>query len=61
MGKPPNLIEVPDRPPEIDREKELEEHGARPGATKAVYIVIVVVTILLFVLVTFALHKPAGE
>jgi hypothetical protein len=60
MGKPPNLIEIPDKSPEIDHEKDMAEHGANPKATKATYIVVVIVMIVLFILVAFALHKPSG-
>jgi hypothetical protein len=60
MGKPPNLIEVPDKSPEIDHEKDMAEHGANPKATKVTYIVVAVLFVVLFILVAFALHKPSG-
>ncbi len=60
MGKPPNLIEIPEKSPEIDHEKDMAEHGANPTATKATYLVVVLVLIVLFILVAFALHKPDG-
>lgn len=60
MGKPPNLIEIPDRSPAIDHDKDMAEHGANPKATKVTYIVVLVLFVLLFLLVVVALHKPAG-
>lgn len=60
MGKPPNLIEIPDKSPEIDHEKDMADHGANPKATKAIYVVVALVMIVLLILVAFALHKPDG-
>lgn len=60
MGKPPNLIEGPYESPDIDHEKEMEEHGAPPTVSRAMYIVLAIVVAALLYLVVFALHKPTG-
>lgn len=60
MGKPPNLIEIPDKSPEIDHEKDMAEHGANPKATKTMYIVIAIVLFVLFFVVAVLAHQPAG-
>jgi hypothetical protein len=60
MGMPPTFIVDRGEPPNIDREQEMAERGASPGAAKAMYIVIVVAIVLLFALVGIGLHIPTG-
>ncbi len=60
MGKPPGLIE-PFKSPNLDHEKIAKQHAAPEAATKATYIIIVVVLVALFLLVGIGLHIPAGE
>jgi hypothetical protein len=59
VGKPPGLIE-PFKSPNLDHEKEAEQHAAPQNATKIVYAVMAVVLVLLFLLVGIGLHIPAG-
>jgi len=59
MGKPPTQIE-PFKSPNLDLEKLAEEHAAPANATKATYIVLVVLLVALFVLVGVGLHIPTG-
>lgn len=59
MGKPPSMQEDY-ASPEIDREKDVAEHGAPKVATNAVYIGIVVVLAILFLLLIVGLHIPDG-
>ena len=60
MGKPPTFIVDRGEPPKIDREQEMAEKGASPGAAKAMYIVIVVAIVVLFALVGIGVHIPTG-
>lgn len=60
MGKGPNLIDGPFVSPNIDHEAETAKNGAPRSATKAMYIVIVVVLVALFALVGIGLHIPTG-
>lgn len=59
MAKPPGF-EEPYKSPNLDLEKETEEHGANPKATKAVYVIIGIVLVVLFLLIAVGLHIPAG-
>ena len=59
MGKPPTFIEHI-KSPNLDHEKEAEKHAAPAVATKAVYIVAIVLFVLLFLLVGIGLHIPSG-
>jgi len=47
--------------PEVDHEADMEQHGAGTGSTKLVYWIMGALLVLLFVLLSVALHKPAGE
>jgi hypothetical protein len=59
MGKPPTQVESFESP-DIDHEKDLSENGVNPKAAKAMYIVIGLVLLALFVLVGVGLHIPTG-
>ncbi len=60
MGQPPTFIVDRGESPNIDREQEMAEKGASPGAAKAMYIVIIVAIVALFALVGIGLHIPTG-
>ena len=59
MGRPPTQIE-PFVSPNLDLEKLAEDNAAPAKATKATYIVMVVLLVALFVLVGIGLHIPTG-
>lgn len=59
MGKPPTFIE-PYQSPNLDHAKEAEKHAAPEMATRAIYIAIVVLMVVLFLLVGIGLHIPTG-
>jgi hypothetical protein len=59
VGKPPSMQEDY-ASPELDREKDLAEHGAPKSATMAVYVGIAVVLVILFLLIVVGLHIPDG-
>ncbi len=60
MGKPPNLIVGPYESPNVDHDKDMAENGVNPKASKAMYIVIVVALVALFLLIGIGLHMPTG-
>lgn len=47
--------------PEVDHEVDMEQHGAGKRSTKLVYWIMGALLVLLFVLLSVALHKPSGE
>ena len=60
MGKPPGFTE-PFESPNLDHDEEAARHGANPKATKAIYVAVVIVLVVLFLLVAIGLHIPSGE
>jgi hypothetical protein len=60
MGKHPNLIDGPYVSPNIDHDKDMEEHGANPLLTKLVYVALVILAVVLFLFLGPGLHKPTG-
>ena len=58
MGKPPTFVE-PFKSPNLDHEKEAKKHAANGTATKAMYIIMVVLLVALVLLVGIGLHIPA--
>lgn len=47
--------------PDVDHDADMEQHGAGKTSTKLVYWIMGALLLLLFVLLSVALHKPAGE
>ncbi len=60
MGKPPSMIVGPYVSPNIDHDKDMAENGANPTVAKAVFIVIALGFVALFLLVAVGLHIPTG-
>jgi hypothetical protein len=60
MPRPPAQSEFHCESPNLDHDEDMADNGADPRATKAVYIVIVVLFVVFVLLVGIALHIPSG-
>ena len=54
------MIAGPYESPNVDHDKDMAENGVNPKASKAMYIVIVVALVALFLLIGIGLHMPTG-
>lgn len=60
MGKPPTQVNEPYVSPNVDHDKDMADNGANPTASKAIYVAIALVMVILFLLVGVGLHLPTG-
>ena len=60
MPKPPAQSDFSYESPNLDHEQDMADNGGSPRAAKAIYIVIAVLFVALFLLVAIGLHIPSG-